>query len=199
MTQPGCTDWGSSLSQRQDNTRIVFDGRMSYVTGSHNVKFGYTHEIGPDGRMANEYNGDIQAALQQRPANQVTVLNTPIDAPGLVHYDSAFFVQDSWTIKRLTVNPGVRIEWFSAGMEGSASPAGRFVPDGSFPRQHDLIKWGPDYAPAFLRGVRPFGNGRTAHENELQQVPSAIRRRPGCLSMPTGTSARVRNWFDCRA
>jgi hypothetical protein len=29
----GCTNWGSLLSQRQDNTRIVFDGRISYVTG----------------------------------------------------------------------------------------------------------------------------------------------------------------------
>ena len=33
VSQPGCTDWGSSLSQRQDNTRLVLDGRMSYVTG----------------------------------------------------------------------------------------------------------------------------------------------------------------------
>ena len=43
----GCTAWGSLLSQRQDNTRHVFDGRLSYVTGSHNVKIGYTHEIWP--------------------------------------------------------------------------------------------------------------------------------------------------------
>jgi hypothetical protein len=74
----GCTDWGSSLSQRQDNTRIVFDGRMSYVTGSHNLKFGYTHEIGPDGRMANQYNGDLQQRYNNGRANQVTIWNTPL-------------------------------------------------------------------------------------------------------------------------
>ncbi len=78
----GCTDWGSSLSQRQDNTRIVFDGRISYVTGSHNLKFGYTHEIGPDGRMGNEYNGDLQQRYNNGLANQVTVFNTPLEAPG---------------------------------------------------------------------------------------------------------------------
>jgi hypothetical protein len=60
----------------------VFDGRMSYVTGSHNVKFGYTHEIGPDGRMANEYNGDLQERFNNGAASQVTVFNTPLDAPG---------------------------------------------------------------------------------------------------------------------
>jgi hypothetical protein len=113
----GCTDWGSSLSQRQDNTRIVFDGRISYVTGSHNLKFGYTHEIGPDGRMANEYNGDLQQTYNNGNRNTVIVWNTPLEAPGRVQYDSALFIQDSWTFNRLTLNPGLRIEWFAAGME----------------------------------------------------------------------------------
>ena len=57
--QPGCTTWGSNQIQRQDNTRHVFQGVMSYVTGSHSFKFGYNHEIGPDGRMGNTHNGDL--------------------------------------------------------------------------------------------------------------------------------------------
>ena len=62
----GCTAWGSLLSQRQDNTRHVFDGRISYVTGSHNLKFGYTHEIGPDGRMGNDVQRRHPVELQRR-------------------------------------------------------------------------------------------------------------------------------------
>jgi outer membrane receptor for Fe3+-dicitrate len=61
--------------------------------------------------MANEYNGDLQERFNNGAASQVTVFNTPLDAPGRVQYDSAFFVQDSWTLSRLTINPGLRIEW----------------------------------------------------------------------------------------
>ena len=46
---------GLEQIQRQDNTRHVFQGVMSYVTGSHSFKFGYNHEIGPDGRMGNTH------------------------------------------------------------------------------------------------------------------------------------------------
>jgi hypothetical protein len=196
VTQPGCTDWGSSLSQRQDNTRIVFDGRMSYVTGSHNVKFGYTHEIGPDGRMANEYNGDLQQRFNNGVASQVTVFNTPLDAPGKVQYDSAFFVQDSWTLRRLTINPGLRIEWFAAGMEEASAAAGRFAPARFFPAQYDLIKWGPDYAPRFAAVYDVFGTGRTALKTSFSKYHRQYDADPFLVYADAGLRNELRNWFD---
>jgi hypothetical protein len=193
----GCTDWGSSLSQRQDNTRIVFDGRMSYVTGSHNLKFGYTHEIGPDGRMANQYNGDLQQRYNNGRANQVTIWNTPLDAPGRVQYDSAFFVQDTWTINRLTINPGLRIEWFAAGMDETSAAAGRFAPARFFPAQHDLIKWGPDYAPRFAVVYDLFGDGRTALKTNFSKYHRQYDADPFLVYADAGLRSENRNWFDC--
>ena len=202
VSQPGCTDWGSSLSQRQDNTRLVLDGRMSYVTGSHNIKFGYTHEIGPDGRMANEYNGDIQARFNNGAASQVTVFNTPLDAPGRVQYDSAFFVQDSWTLKRLTVNPGVRIEWFAAGMDETSALSGRFAPERFFPAQYDLIKWGPDYAPRFAAVYDVFGTGRTALKTSFSKYHRQYDADPFLVYADAGlrsaSSATGLTWTSCR-
>jgi hypothetical protein len=194
----GCTDWGSLLSQRQDNTRIVFDGRISYVTGSHNLKFGYTHEIGPDGRMGNEYNGDLQQRYNNGRPNQVTVWNTPLEAPGTVQYDSAFFVQDSWTIRRLTVNPGLRIEWFAAGMHASANPAGRFAPARFYPAQYDLIKWGPDYAPRFAVVYDLFGDGRTALKTNFSKYHRQYDADANATGYAdAGLRSELRNWFDC--
>ena len=66
--QPGCTTWGSNQIQRQDNTRHVFQAVMSYVTGSHSFKFGYNHEIGPDGRMGNDAQRRSLPELHRRPA-----------------------------------------------------------------------------------------------------------------------------------
>ena len=193
----GCTDWGSSLSQRQDNTRIVFDGRISYVTGSHNLKFGYTHEIGPDGRIGNEYAADLQQRYNNGRPNQVTVWNTPLEAPGRVQYDSAFFMQDSWTIKRLTLNPGLRIEWFAAGMDASANAAGRFSPERFYPAQYDLIKWGPDYAPRFAAVYDLFGDGRTALKANFSKYHRQYDADPFLVYADAGLRSENRNWFDC--
>jgi hypothetical protein len=193
----GCTNWGSSLSQRQDNTRIVFDGRISYVTGSHNLKFGYTHEIGPDGRMANEYNGDLQQTYNNGNPSTVIVWNTPLEAPGRVQYDSAFFVQDSWTFKRLTLNPGLRIEWFAAGMDAASAPAGRFSADKFFPAQYDLIKWGPDYAPRFAAVYDLFGDGRTALKTNFSKYHRQYDADPFLVYADAGLRSETRNWRDC--
>ena len=62
---------------------------MSYVTGSHSFKFGYNHEIGPDGRMGNTHNGDLYQNYNAGRPSTVDVWNTPLEAPAIVDYDSA--------------------------------------------------------------------------------------------------------------
>ena len=44
----------------------------------------------------------------------VTVYTTPSLTSVHVNYDLGYFVQDSWTIKRLTLNPGLRVETYLA-------------------------------------------------------------------------------------
>jgi hypothetical protein len=193
----GCTTWGSNQIQRQDNTRHVFQGVMSYVTGSHSVKFGYNHEIGPDGRMSTTHNGDLYQNYTAGQPSSVTVWNTPIDAPGIVDYDAAIFVQDTWTIKRLTVNPGLRIEWFSAGMRAASAEAGRFVPARFFPEERGLLKWGPDYAPRFAVAYDLFGNGRTAIKGNYSKYHRQYDADPAAAYSPIGIISENRNWFDC--
>ena len=193
----GCTTWGSNQIQRQDNTRHVYQAVVSYVTGSHSVKFGYNHEIGPDGRMATTHNGDLYQNYTAGQPSSVDVWNTPIDAPGIVDYDAAIFVQDTWTIKRLTVNPGVRIEWFSAGMRAASAEAGRFVPARFFPEERGLLKWGPDYAPRFAVAYDLFGNGRTAIKGNYSKYHRQYDADPAAAYSPIGIISERRNWFDC--
>jgi hypothetical protein len=195
--QPGCTTWGSNQIQRQDNTRHVFQGVMSYVTGSHSIKFGYNHEIGPDGRMGNTHNGDLYQNYTAGRPSTVTVWNTPLEAPGIVDYDSAVFLQDSWTIKRLTLNPGLRVEWFSAGMRAVAVDGGRFVPARFFPEERGLLKWGPDYAPRMAAVYDLFGDGRTALKTNFSKYHRQYDADPAAAYSPVGLTSENRNWFDC--
>jgi hypothetical protein len=193
----GCTAWGSLLSQRQDNTRHVFDARLSYVTGSHSAKIGYTHEYGPDGRIANEYNGDLQLNYNAGRASTVTVFNTPLDAPGYVEYDSAFFIQDAWTFRRLTLNPGLRVEWFRAGMRAVSAAEGRFAPARFYPAQMGLITWGPDYAPRLSAVYDLFGDGGTAIKTSFSKYHRQYDADPFLAYADAGLRQENRNWFDC--
>jgi len=195
--QPGCTTWGSNQIQRQDNTRHVYQATLSYVTGSHSFKFGYNHEIGPDGRMATTHNGDLYQNYTAGAPSSVDVWNTPIEAPGIVDYDSAFFLQDTWTIKRLTISPGLRVEWFSAGMRAASAPAGRFVPARFFPEERGLLKWGPDYAPRMAAVYDLFGDGRTALKTNYSKYHRQYDADPAAAYSPIGIISERRNWFDC--
>ena len=147
--------------------------------------------------MGNEHNGDIQLNYSSGLPNTVTVFNTPLEAPGRVQYDSAIFMQDSWTIRRLTINPGLRIEWFAAGMDASANPAGRFAPDRFYPEQHDLIKWGPDYAPRFSAAYDLFGDGRTALKANFSKYHRQYDADPFLAYADAGVRQENRNWRDC--
>jgi hypothetical protein len=195
----GCTTWGSNQIQRQDNTRHVYQAVVSYVTGSHSVKFGYNHEIGPDGRMATTHNGDLYQNYTAGQPSSVDVWNTPIEAPGIVDYDAAIFLQDTWTFKRLTVNPGVRIEWFSAGMRAASAEAGRFVPGRFFQEERGLLKWGPNYAPRFAIAYDLFGNGRTAIKGNYSKYHRQYDADPAAAYSPIGIISERRNWLDCVA
>jgi len=193
----GCTAWGSLLQQRQDNTRNVFDGRVSYVTGTHNVKIGYTHEIGPDYRMDNEHNGDIQLNYNAGRPSTVTVYNTPLNAPGKVEYDAGLFAQDAWTMRRFTLNYGLRVEWFSVGMLETSSLGGRFVPARFFPAQHGLITWGPDYAPRLSAVYDLLGDGTTALKTSFSKYHRQYDADPFLTYADAGLRQENRNWFDC--
>ena len=136
--------------------------RLSYVTGSHAFKGGL--QLGKGGNIQQrQTNGGIDLVQEYRnlvPAS-VVVTNTPVLAEEKIKYDLGLFVQDSWTFKRLTVNPGLRIELFNTYVPAQSAPAGRFVPARQFDKIENVPDW-KDWAPR-LGGVYDlFGDGRTA-------------------------------------
>ena len=99
--------------------------------------------------------------------------------------DSGIYVQDTWTIKRLTLNPGVRVEYYNAQMKAIAVPAGRFVPARYFPEEKNLPNWNNDVAPRFSVAYDLFGTGKTASSSasastsrtdRTQCLPTRMRR-----------------------
>ena len=192
----GCTAWiYNGLDERQENRRNTSMAALSYVTGSHNLKFGFQHEWGPDGRKGSANADLIENYASGKPSN-VTVRNTPYIAPGNIDYDNALYAMDSWTIKRLTLNPGIRVHWFQVSVSEVSMAAGRFAPARFFPEK-TLIHWGPDTAPRFSAAYDLFGNGKTALKFSASKYYRRYDADPFMVYADAGSRTENRNWFDC--
>ena len=193
----GCTTWGAGSSGAREPThRHVVGASVSYVTGAHNLKVGFQDTFGRDDRSQSLMNGDlIQNYVNNKPQT-VTVSNTPYVGPTKINYDVGIYAQDSWTIKRLTLNPGIRVAWFKSGMLAASMPAGRFVPERYFDAQPGIPTWGPYWTPRLSVTYDLFGDGRTALKANYSKYYAPwtgdyVRRYANAVNL---TDSRA--WFD---
>jgi Carboxypeptidase regulatory-like domain/TonB-dependent Receptor Plug Domain len=192
----GCTQWVSNSSDsRTEARRMVFASSVSYVTGSHNIKFGFQDSFGKNHNYSDRQ-ADLVEVYKNGLPNSVTVYTTPSASLTHVRYDLGIYVQDSWTIKRLTLNPGIRDENFNGIIEATTDPAGRFVPARYFPAVPNMPNWHNDLAPRFSVAYDLFGDGRTALKGGWGVY---YQQQTGNFAQNYTTSAvsENRNWFDC--
>jgi hypothetical protein len=139
----------------------------SYVTGSHAMKFGITDLWGENSRtFAPAANIDtlikinIAGLGNEIPAN-VVVYNSPATSIQNVNSDLGAYAQDTWTMKRLTLNYGARFEHFNASVPAESSPASTWIGARDFPAIPNLPNWN-DWAVRLAAAYDLFGNGKTA-------------------------------------
>lgn len=131
----------------------------SYVTGSHAFKVGVQYRDAP---REQEYyvNHNLSYTFRDRLPQSVTYYAGPL--PQKIRQSAfAAFVQDQWTMNRLTLNLGLRLDVFRGGVPEQHLPEGRFRPAVSFEAVEDAIAWN-DLNPRVGIAYDLFGNGRTA-------------------------------------
>jgi len=143
----------------------------SYITGSHAMKFGFTNLWGENSRTFAE-KADIDAlltinttipglgAVTDFPAN-VIVYNTPATSVQNVNSDFGAYAQDAWTMKKLTLNYGLRFDHFNASVPAESSPASTWIQARNFPELPNLPNWN-DWAIRLAAAYDVFGDGKTA-------------------------------------
>jgi hypothetical protein len=192
----GCTAWVSNgQDQRTEDTGHRIVGSLSYVTGSHNFKVGFSDSFGPVHVFTDRQADLIQRYNNGRPQS-VTVYTTPYNRFSFVNYDLGVYGQDSWTIKRLTLNLGVRVDNFDSKIESTSMPAGRFAGDRLFPEREHVPQWLWDVSPRFSAAYDLFGDGRTALKASFSRYLDPLTGGFADRYSP-GAGNENRNWFDC--
>ena len=170
----------AALSQTTESpSRYAMSTSASYITGSHNIKTGVQVTWG-EFRHTRDANADLASQNYRSSAtgipftvpDTVTIRNTPLAYAERLNHDLGLFIQDSWALKRLTLNGGLRWEKVKAQVLAGASPAGRFVPAREFPEIKNLPDW-QDWAPRFALVYDVFGNGKTALKYSLNRYNQA--------------------------
>lgn len=103
--------WGGLLGTNPADhfsTLRTYSAAASYVTGSHSFRFGGTMGEGPR-RTVERYTGDLTMTFSNGLPQAVT-LRTPLDQREGIKGDVGLFAQDKWTIKRATINAGLRFD-----------------------------------------------------------------------------------------
>ena len=177
------------------NFRYMLVSTMTYVTGSHAVKAGLQWHIGQ-----NWINRDANADLVQRyrdgAPDSVIVYNTTTGLYDLMKADLGLYVQDSWTMKRLTINPGLRWEYFNSAIQAKAAPAGRFVPARSFAEIPNVPNW-KNLAPRLGLVYDLTGDAKTALKGSINKYNRAYTTDFANRYDPLSLQSDTRNWSDC--
>jgi hypothetical protein len=189
----------------------TFMGAASYVTGSHNFRFGGTLTNG-DWRLIEAWTGDVQPINFNGGVPQSVTLRLPRDMRNGIKRDLGLFVQDRWAMGRITLNLGLRYDQFVGETRESEVLPNRFnftdlangvsygeCPDGKAGRgcYGEVQNW-KDISPRVGFAMDVFGDGRTALKASFARYVAgqnvAVAREVNPVEGLTSTDTRP--WVD---
>ena len=177
---------------------------LTYVTGAHNLKFGYQGGFGNPSQGYSYPNQITQIRMRDGVPNQLT---QTVVVGGNIKYvrnliPTNLYAQDQWTLNRLTLQGGVRYDSLKSSYPDSRvggsgypyAPEEIFYPSRSTPG----YDW-KDVSPRIGAAYDLFGNGKTAVRFNLGKYMEAITATNNDLDMNPLVRTVVRTtrgWTD---
>ena len=188
----------SFINIADETHRRHVQASVSYVTGSHNFKAGlaYMNNLQYYSWPAT---GDIFQAFTflGNPVGALVMANGAFQNARKQNCDCGIYAQDAWTVDRLTLNLGLRYDWFNNSIPGGSRPAGLFTPELQIDGYPDIPDW-RDWNVRLGAAYDVLGDGGTAVKFSLGRYVAnealGISDRFNPLS-PTG-NIDYRTWTD---
>jgi hypothetical protein len=167
---------------------------LTYVTGSHAMKVGFNLQEGPADTDVYT-NKDTSLIVRLGQPFQVTVRTTPYTTHERLVADLGVYAQDTWTIKRMTVNAGLRWDYLNNKVGAQDAPGGTWIGPRHFDELSDVPNFN-DLSPRLGVAYDLFGNGKTAVKGTLSRYVQTSTVGFARLLNPLNTSVNnaTRPW-----
>jgi hypothetical protein len=169
---------------------------VSYITGSHALKFGLQVISGRHNRPT-FVGGDMYEQFLNGVPRSLTEWATPYDTSDRLKPSPSVYAQDQWTQKRLTLTYGLRLDTLNAYVAPQSLPATQFVPARNFAEVDHVPNW-YDLSPRVGLSYDLFGTGKTALKVSLNRYVQSQTLALANAANPVVTSvlSATRTWGD---
>jgi hypothetical protein len=185
------TAWGVNKYPEQS-----VKASASYVTGTHNFKTGFT-DVWGSSYINTNLNGNYSVNLLNGLPNSLTEWEQPNGRTSNIKANLGIFAKDDWTIKRLTLNLGVRYDYFDAYTPPQTLAAGFYEGAQQFAGINNVIDY-KDVSPRFSAAYDLFGDGKTAVKGFFGKflVGLALNQVNPYNPVNTSVLSATRQWTD---
>jgi hypothetical protein len=148
-------------SQQEEPNNVEMNASVSYVTGSHALKFGFSNLSGSQSspQLDNDYG--LSYRFQDGIPNQLTMRALPVTRLSTMT-EGGVYAQDKWSIRRLTLTAGVRWDYLRTSYPEQHLGPGVNVPTRNFTIPETEWFNFNDLGPRIGANYDLFGNGKTS-------------------------------------